>query len=91
MRRCVARHAVAAAAATAAAVTVTLAVVTKQSYLDVSASTPSVARFYGTLDITTLGGAGFASQRTVRTPDNSSLWDLCGYDGLQLEVDQIDG
>lgn len=41
------------------------------------------ARFYGDLDIKTLGGAGFASQRTV-TED--STWDLSGYAGIQLDV-----
>ena len=41
------------------------------------------ARFYGELDIKTLGGAGFASQRTV-TEDSS--WDLSGYAGIQLDI-----
>ncbi|KAE8347605.1 hypothetical protein BDV24DRAFT_170703 [Aspergillus arachidicola] len=41
------------------------------------------ARFHGNLDITTLGGAGFASQRT--TGEDRS-WDLSGYDGLELHI-----
>ena len=41
------------------------------------------ARFYGDLDIKTLGGAGFASQRTV---SEDSTWDLSGYAGIQLDV-----
>ncbi|KAH8727541.1 CIA30 family protein [Phaeosphaeriaceae sp. PMI808] len=56
-----------------------------QSYLDVSSST---ARFHGTLDITTLGGAGFASQRT--TGDDRS-WDLSAYDGIHLDISKTDG
>ncbi|KAK7511604.1 complex I intermediate-associated protein 30-domain-containing protein [Phyllosticta citriasiana] len=42
-----------------------------------------VARFYGHLDIKTLGGAGFASQRTV---GEDRTWNLEGYDGIQIEV-----
>ncbi|KAL9051423.1 MAG: hypothetical protein Q9162_006030 [Coniocarpon cinnabarinum] len=41
------------------------------------------AHFYGTLDIETLGGAGFASQRTAN--DSLSL-DLAEYDGIQLSI-----
>ena len=41
------------------------------------------ARFYGELDIKTLGGAGFASQRTV---SEDRTWDLSGYAGIQLEI-----
>lgn len=41
------------------------------------------ARFYGNLDIKTLGGAGFASQRT--TAEDKS-WDLHEYDGVELEI-----
>ena len=41
------------------------------------------ARFYGELDIKTLGGAGFASQRTV---SEDKTWDLSGYAGIQLEI-----
>lgn len=41
------------------------------------------ARFYGNLDIKTLGGAGFASQRTVGEDKN---WDLSEYAGIQLDI-----
>jgi hypothetical protein len=41
------------------------------------------ARFYGNLDIKTLGGAGFASQRTV---SEDKEWDLSDYAGLQLDI-----
>ena len=41
----------------------------------------NVAIFKGTLDIDTLGGAGFASQRTVT---ESEVWDLSEYDGLRI-------
>jgi len=41
------------------------------------------ARFYGELDIKTLGGAGFASQRTI---SEDKTWDLSGYAGIQLEI-----
>ncbi|KAJ5163946.1 uncharacterized protein N7500_005776 [Penicillium coprophilum] len=44
--------------------------------------------FHGNLDIETLGGAGFASQRTV---GNEQIWDLTGYDGLELRVVPLDG
>ncbi|KAF1840834.1 CIA30-domain-containing protein [Cucurbitaria berberidis CBS 394.84] len=56
-----------------------------QSYLDTSGSS---AHFHGTLDIKTLGGAGFASQRT--TGDDRS-WDLSDYAGIHLRVDEYDG
>lgn len=45
------------------------------------------ATFHGNLDINTLGGAGFASQRT--TGDNT--WDLSLYDGLELVLGPSDG
>ncbi|KAL1586844.1 hypothetical protein WHR41_04067 [Cladosporium halotolerans] len=51
-----------------------------QSYL---ARDGKNARFYGTLDIKTLGGAGFASQRTVAEHET---WDLSDYAGIQLDV-----
>lgn len=51
-----------------------------QSYLE---CTVASARFYGTLDIKTLGGAGFASQRT--TGDDRE-WDLSDYAGVQLNI-----
>lgn len=41
------------------------------------------ARFHGHLDIKTLGGAGFASQRTV---GEDKTWDLSGYAGIQLNI-----
>jgi hypothetical protein len=40
-------------------------------------------RFHGNLDIETLGGAGFASQRTV---ENDKIWDLSGQDGIELDI-----
>lgn len=46
-----------------------------------------MARFYGNLDIKTLGGAGFASQRT--TGENRT-WNIDGYDGIQIEVAKSD-
>ncbi|TGO31265.1 hypothetical protein BPAE_0001g01630 [Botrytis paeoniae] len=56
-----------------------------QSYLE--CSTPSsTATFRGTLDIKTLGGAGFASQRT--TADHT--WDLSAYDGILLHLGKSD-
>ncbi|KAI0601952.1 CIA30 family protein-like protein [Biscogniauxia sp. FL1348] len=57
-----------------------------QSYLEPSAKT-GAARFHGRLDITALGGAGFASQRS---PDGQP-WDLSGYQALRLGVNQSDG
>lgn len=55
-----------------------------QSHLEV---TDQGARFYGNLDIDTLGGAGFASQRTV----SDVALDLSQYDGIQLVVSKSDG
>ncbi|KAL9625853.1 MAG: hypothetical protein Q9160_000173 [Pyrenula sp. 1 TL-2023] len=65
---------------------------TTQTYSDSSARSylscsDSTAHFYGTLDIKTLGGAGFASQRT--SSDEQS-WDLSEYDGIELEICGID-
>ncbi|KAJ5114247.1 complex I intermediate-associated protein 30-domain-containing protein [Penicillium alfredii] len=48
----------------------------------------SIASFHGNLDVTTLGGAGFASQRTT---GQQRLWDLSNYDGLELAVNHADG
>jgi hypothetical protein len=62
-----------------------------QSYLTISPSTSSshsTARFHGTLDIKTLGGAGFASQRTV---GEDKIWDVSAYDGILLELGETDG
>lgn len=52
-----------------------------QSYLD--ASDKKIGRFYGNLDIKTLGGAGFASQRT--TGDDRE-YDLSKYAGIELRI-----
>lgn len=57
-----------------------------QSYLGLDA-THSTARFHGNLDYETLGGAGFASQRTV-TEDY--VWDLSEYSGIKLELAEAD-
>lgn len=48
----------------------------------------SRAEFSGHLDITALGGAGFASQRT---PDGAPGWDLSGRGTLVLDVARADG
>ncbi|ORY67800.1 complex I intermediate-associated protein 30-domain-containing protein, partial [Pseudomassariella vexata] len=49
--------------------------------------TPTNAIFSGLLDSTTLGGAGFASQRTMGSLD----WNLADWDGLLLSVSLSDG
>ncbi|KAK0861185.1 hypothetical protein LTR87_017041 [Friedmanniomyces endolithicus] len=54
-----------------------------RSGLEVSADGSS-ARFYGCLDIKTLGGAGFASQKTT------GEWDLGEYVGVRVEVEKGD-
>ncbi|KAJ6111930.1 hypothetical protein N7523_007991 [Penicillium sp. IBT 18751x] len=46
-----------------------------------------VAKFHGNLDITTLGGAGFASQRTT---GEDRTWNLSRYDGIELVIDHAD-
>uniref|UniRef100_A0A093V763 Uncharacterized protein C9E9.15 n=1 Tax=Talaromyces marneffei PM1 TaxID=1077442 RepID=A0A093V763_TALMA len=54
-------------------------------------STPaysSSAFFHGHLDITTLGGAGFASQRNTT---NTLGWHLEKFDGLELIIGKSDG
>lgn len=53
-----------------------------QSYLTPSA-TLATARFHGVLDTSTLGGAGFASQRTSTT---TTTWDLSDYNGIELDI-----
>ncbi|KAK5675479.1 hypothetical protein LTS10_011923 [Elasticomyces elasticus] len=53
------------------------------SHLNISAA-DSTARFYGHLDIKTLGGAGFASQKT------SGDWDLSEHVAIQLHVKKGD-
>lgn len=58
-----------------------------QSFLSPSA-TLERARFHGTLDTTTLGGAGFASQRTTT---DTRVWDLSEYAGVELQLGQGDG
>ena len=57
-----------------------------QSYLDINVD-QDVACFDGTLDIETLGGAGFASQRT--TSDDLEL-DLSDYAGIELKIKKGD-
>ncbi|KAI9767228.1 MAG: hypothetical protein M1840_005828 [Geoglossum simile] len=57
-----------------------------QSYFDCPPSFPS-ARFHGSLDIQTLGGAGFASQCTS---GKNLAWDLSAYGGMQLTIDEAD-
>lgn len=54
------------------------------SRLTVDTETTS-AKFSGTLDITALGGAGFASQRTTIFEGDDPL-DLRGYDALALRI-----
>ncbi|KAM3419312.1 hypothetical protein BST61_g5247 [Cercospora zeina] len=54
------------------------------SHLD---CTNTTGTFRGTLDITALGGAGFASQRT--TGDDRE-WDLSEYAGIQLYITKSD-
>ncbi|KAF2842113.1 CIA30-domain-containing protein [Patellaria atrata CBS 101060] len=57
-----------------------------QSFME-CATFESSARFYGNLDISILGGAGFASQRTT---GEERSWDLSGYDGIELVVTKAD-
>lgn len=57
------------------------------SKLDCS-SASLIATFNGNLDITTLGGAGFASQRTT---GEDRRWNLSAYDGVELVIDRADG
>ncbi|KAK3381463.1 complex I intermediate-associated protein 30-domain-containing protein [Podospora didyma] len=49
-----------------------------------ASGTPTAAEFSGNLDITALGGAGFASQRTI---DGYPALDLSGFDALVLDLD----
>jgi hypothetical protein len=46
------------------------------------------AVFHGNLDTKTLGGAGFASQRTTGEDRN---WDLSSYAGIALDIQKSDG
>lgn len=68
------------------------------SYL--SALPGNGARFYGRLDIQTLGGAGFASQFSPISEQasngnemggNEIVWDLSEYDGIQISLGKGDG
>lgn len=56
-----------------------------RSYLDPIENSTYI-RFAGTLDTTTLGGAGFASQSTR----SDRAWDLSDFDGIQLAVVKAD-
>ncbi|KXS21108.1 NADH:ubiquinone oxidoreductase complex I intermediate-associated protein 30 [Gonapodya prolifera JEL478] len=58
-----------------------------RSHLSLLDTEGTAVRFHGTLDTTTLGGAGFASQRTV---GELSL-DVSAYDGFVLWVGKNDG
>ena len=58
-----------------------------QSYL--SPLPNNSARFYGHLDTSTLGGAGFASQFSP-IPEKGP-WNLSAYDGLEIELGKGDG
>lgn len=51
-------------------------------------ATSTTVRFHGTLDTTTLGGAGFASQRTTST---TTTWDLSAFAGLEISLGAGDG
>ena len=55
-----------------------------QSYL---ACTDAETKFYGNLDIDTLGGAGFASQRTT---GEDRQWDLSAYNAIELCIGSAD-
>jgi hypothetical protein len=57
-----------------------------QSHLTCTPFHPT-AVFHGHLDIKTLGGAGFASQRTTGDDRN---WDLSSYDGILLDIEKSD-
>jgi len=58
-----------------------------QSYLSPSPD-KQIASFNGTLDIKTLGGAGFASQRTTA---EDKTWNLSAFDGIELRTNKADG
>ena len=51
------------------------------------------ARFYGHLDTSTLGGAGFASQFSPinEGKENKAKWDLSAYDGIEIQLGAGDG
>ncbi|PMD48273.1 NADH:ubiquinone oxidoreductase complex I intermediate-associated protein 30 [Hyaloscypha variabilis F] len=56
------------------------------SELTCDPSSPT-AIFHGNLDTKTLGGAGFASQRTTGEDRD---WDLSNYDGITLDIKKSD-
>ncbi len=56
------------------------------SELTCDPSSPA-AIFHGNLDTKTLGGAGFASQRTTGEDRD---WDLSNYDGITLDIKKSD-
>ncbi|KAI1277049.1 NADH:ubiquinone oxidoreductase intermediate-associated protein 30 [Xylaria sp. FL0933] len=64
-----------------------------RSHLDLTSASGSgsgeeeTVRFHGVLDITALGGAGFASQRSPP----SCRWDLSSFHGLCVGVQEGDG
>jgi hypothetical protein len=58
-----------------------------QSQSHLSAHNSSSVLFHGHLDITALGGAGFASQRTVEA---DRIWDLAAWDGVLLMAAKSD-
>ena len=57
----------------------------------VSALPSNSARFYGHLDTSTLGGAGFASQFCSADADENWTWDLSKFDGIEVVVEKGDG
>lgn len=61
-----------------------------QSHLTIQSGSFSgeCALFYGRLDTKTLGGAGFASQRTA---DTSKVWDCSDTDAVLLYIARGDG
>ncbi|KAI9140396.1 complex I intermediate-associated protein 30-domain-containing protein [Paraphysoderma sedebokerense] len=59
-----------------------------QSYLSLDNSS-STARFHGTVDTTTLGGAGFASQQYT-SPSFFSLLNLKSYSGISISTENGD-
>ena len=66
-----------------------------QSYLEpLNHNGKQSAKFYGVLDTTTLGGAGFASRSTRAVSGTHSsdetTWDLSSYDGLSLAINSAD-
>ncbi|KAI8164880.1 hypothetical protein K4K49_012129 [Colletotrichum sp. SAR 10_70] len=68
---------------------------TSHSFLDIiepgavgNPFTGTIVNFHGNLDYATLGGAGFASQRTV---DDWPSIDISAYDTITLEVPYSDG